>query len=96
MLINPTPPRKNDKRKEERMNCEIRAGKDGLWLTTPKKQGVQECINLLSENRMPTKRLWQKLFNAPPDEEVMQTCGCHSEQVHECPEYADGQCRLME
>jgi len=23
-------------------------------------------------------------------------CGCHSEQAHECPEYADGKCKLVE
>ena len=46
---------------------EIKAGKDGLWLSTPKIDGVEETINLLTEDSKQLKRmlveLWQKMYN---------------------------------
>lgn len=50
---------------------EVQARKDGLWLITPKKDGVEEHINLLSKDHGPLKNLWQRLYtqSAPPEEE---------------------------
>ena len=46
---------------------DVVAQKDGLWLHTPKIDGVKECINLLTPERglleNALKELWQKLYN---------------------------------
>ena len=46
---------------------EIKAGKDGLWLSTPSINGVQYCIDLLNKDYKSVQRsltsIWQQMYN---------------------------------
>ena len=49
---------------KNKIGCEIKASKDGLWLSTPKIDGKEYCINLSSyESKRFVNEVWQKLYN---------------------------------
>jgi len=49
---------------KNKIGCEIKASKDGLWLSTPKIDGKEYCINLSNyQSKRFVNEVWQKLFN---------------------------------